>query len=510
MIILSSTYKNYIVTADEMKFLEKACIEKLGISELTLMERAAKATKKVLLLKYPLAKSFYICCGVGGNAGDGFALARLLHADGYKVRVFIFCDKKEYKGDTLKNFEQLSDRNIETINIKNVGQLEFYDEPDVFIDALFGIGLNRKIEGIYFSVIEHLNKSKTPVLSIDVPSGLDASTGDVLGISVQADCTVTFNYAKRGHYIGFGRVYCGELYIEQIWSDELEELNAIKTYILNKNAIAHFIQKREYNMHKASFGRVGVIAGSLGMVGAAVHSAMAAYECGCGLVSIFADKEVAIVCQILAPDIMVYVNKFGPETLDVLAKEALNDFLQDKDVLVLGPGLSKSRYAHEICLYIINNFDKPIILDADALNIISEYDKVNLQNCILTPHIGEAARLLRCSANEVSQNLFDSAEKIADSTGATVVLKGDKSVTYDTFGYSFINIKGNASLAKGGSGDVLTGIIAALVSRGLKHLDACALGCYILGLSAEKYTENKSENTLSPDKIIRQFENILP
>lgn len=507
---MSSTYKNYIVTADEMKFLEKACIEKLGITGLTLMERAAKATKKVLRLKYPLAKTFYVCCGIGGNAGDGFALARLLQADGLKVKVFIFGDKNEYVGDSLKNFEQLSECNIEAIKIKTAGQMEFYDEPDVYIDALFGIGLNRKIEGIYYNVIEQLNKSDAPILSIDIPSGLDATTGEILGISVKADCTVTFNYAKRGHYLKEGRMYTGELHIEPIWSDELEELNEIKTYILNKYAISHLIEKRENDMHKATFGRVGVIAGSLGMVGAALHSAMAAYECGCGLVSIFADKDVALVCQTLAPDIMVYVNKYGPETLDLLAKEALNDFLKDKDVLVLGPGLSKSKYAHEICLYIINNFDKPIILDADALNIISQYDKADLKNCILTPHIGEAARLLRCGANEVSQNLFESAKKMSDLTEATVVIKGNISVTYDTDGYSYINTKGNASLAKGGSGDVLSGIIAALVSRGLKHIDACTLGCYILGLSAEKYTENKSENTLSPEKIIKQFENILP
>ncbi len=507
---MSSEYRDYVVTAREMKLLEMECIEQQGIASIALMERAAKAAKKVLLDRYSQARVFYVCCGTGGNAGDGFALARLLLSDGYKVKVFIFNEVDSYDGDPRRNLDALIDLGLEPIYIKKSSQIDYYDIPDVYIDALFGIGLSREIVGVYTKVISYLNSSSVPIFSLDIASGLDATTGDIQGVCIKADCTVTFAYAKRGHYLKNGRKYTGQLYIEPIWHENLDKLSDINTYMLNNNAIGALIEKRELDMHKASFGRIGVIAGSLGMVGAAVHSAKAAYECGCGLVTLFADKDVANIAQTLAPNIIVYINEHGPDTFNENVQAKLDEFLKDKDVVILGPGLSTSEYSRKLCSYVQKAFKKPMIVDADALNALAINDITEGSNCILTPHPGEASRILECSTEEVLSEPIESARNISNSTKAVTVLKGNTSIILSAEGITYLNIAGNPALAKGGSGDVLSGIIAAFAARGIAKEKAAALGCFVLGLCAERYTENKSENSLSPEKIIDQLEYILP
>lgn len=507
---MNDKYRDHVLTAREMKLLEEEYMEKYGVKSITLMEQAAKAVRNVINKQYPNADTFYICCGIGVNAGDGFALARLLHNDGHNVKVFALSDLENYKDDTRQNLNELKKLDVETIHIRNANQIDYYERPDVYIDALFGIGLNREVTDIYYSAVSYLNSSGVPVVSIDVPSGLDATTGSIQGISIKADCTVTFAYAKRGHFLKRGREYTGKLFVEKIWNEDIPLLNSMDTYMLNENAIRVLLDKRRYDMHKATFGRIGVIAGTLGMVGAAIHSAKAAYECGCGLVTLFADRDVAMISQILAPNIMVRVNESGSETFNEDVENELNKFMSDKDVIVIGPGLSGSDFAKKICVYIQQTFNKPLVMDADALKAFALAGSFDATNCILTPHPGEAARLLACETDKILNEPVESARNIAESTKAVTVLKGHTSIVMNSQGRMYINIKGNPALAKGGSGDVLTGIIAAFAARGIANEKAAALGCYVLGAAADKYIETKSENTLSPEKIIKQLEFILP
>lgn len=449
----------YVVTAEEMRRYDTNTIERIGVPGMVLMERAALAARdaviKVCKSKEMLSNncSVLVMAGTGNNGGDGLALARLL-AEG-TFRVTVWC-----VGDNTKASEQwLQQRKI----------LEFYDvcfcdvapedEYTILIDALFGVGLSREITGVYKQAIETFNNLHGYKIALDVPSGICSDSGKRLGDAVQANETVTFAFAKRGLYLQPGCECSGKLTIADIGIDEhafMEE--PPEMFCLDDPK--QWLPKRDVWGNKGTFGKVLLIAGSNGMAGAAVLAARAAYRSGAGMVKVLTDESNREILQTSVPEAM-----YG--TYDELA-----DSLKWANVIAIGPGIGKSKEAEGCLEKVIKSSNKPLLIDADGLNLLAENKSLvktlSIQNdraVVLTPHVGELARLTGLSITCLKDNLWEYGLKLSEQLHAIVVAKDARTYVCEENEPVYINIYGNNGMATAGSGDVLAGVIAGLMGQ---------------------------------------------
>ncbi len=470
-----------LYTTEEIRQLESLSLQK-GISETTLMETAGAASFEVIRANYPLIKTMIVCCGPGNNGGDGYVVARLAQEWGIDVCLYYLSDPAQLTGAAKEAADKYS-KDIKAYQEKT----KFV--ADVLVDALFGTGLQREVNGLFKQCIDNMNQSQIPIVALDVPSGLNADCGKVYGTAIKAQHTVTFIGEKRGLYTGIAANYCGKIHCHDlhISTDVFEQCPA-KAEHLEWNKDNPYLAPRDKASHKGQYGHTLVIGGDYGMAGAARLCAEAAARVGSGLTSVATHIEHIAANVAARPEIMCH-GLHEPEALRALIKKAT--------VLAIGPGLGQSDWSNAL-FKIAMAAELPMVVDADGLNLLAHHP-LQRDRWILTPHPGEAARLLQGSVADVQNDRFGAASAIQDQYGGICVLKGVGTVIALP-GESFaISNYGNPGMASGGMGDVLTGVLAGLLAQGIPLQEAAKLGVVVHGLAADKAALQGERGLLAQD-----------
>lgn len=495
------------LTPKQMRELDAYMIGEVKIPSLLLMENAAMGIfEAVRELAGPCA--VHVFCGVGNNGGDGFAVARILLTHGYDAYVFVLGDLSGLTEDAAKNYEMFEKMPGRCIQISDIEDYKGSGapRPAIIIDAIFGTGLAREVSGIYRDVIEMVNRSGAYVISADIPSGIDGGTGQALGCAVKADITVTFQYPKIGHFLFPGRDYAGRLKIVKIGVDDGAE-HILKGFVTVYESDGAGLQlgKRAQNTNKGDFGRLLIIAGSYGMAGAAVLCAKAAVRAGAGLTTVASCHEVVDILQASVPEATC---KAITSEQGVLVHHSIFDIeraIKGKTALAAGPGLSLGNDMRAIVEHIIQNHNIIKVLDADAINAIAGHADVLLEKegqIILTPHPKEFAGLIDGSLKSVLENPIHHAREFAKKYGVVLVLKGATTVIANERGDITLVCAGSPGMSKGGSGDVLTGIIAGMAAQGKTAYDAALYGVYISAAAGEMAAGECGEYAMSASDSI--------
>jgi hydroxyethylthiazole kinase-like uncharacterized protein yjeF len=505
----------YALNSKKMKKIDDYTSEVIKIPSLVLMERAAYEVAAVIESKIQKSDRILAICGMGNNGGDGIAAGRILYLKGYTVAILFIGDSEKATEQTklqLKIAENLG------IPIENNNKLGEYN---IIIDAIFGIGLTREVTGIYADIIKEINQNDNMVFAVDIPSGISADDGSIKNTAVKADYTITFGWQKQGLLRYPGAEYAGDITVADIGFPE-KALQQVKpdTFYYDSEDLKR-LPIRKNNGHKGTFGKVLVIAGSKGMGGAAYLSAKAAYKTGAGLVKVLTDAENRLILQTLLPEALfaAYNHTDGQKKLPA----ELMQMLEWATVIVIGPGLGQSQPALDILKTVIMKAQVPVIIDADGINLLAkELDQVSSETesrlnqlskmlkdeTILTPHLMEFSRLLNKPVEELGNNLIDTAGECSYNNKLIYTVKDARTVIAHQ-GQRYINRSGNHGMATGGSGDVLTGIIAALVAQGLKPYDAACLGVYIHGLAGDFAAKEKGSYSIIASDILDSIEDIM-
>lgn len=476
-----------------MKEVDRYSIEEIGIPSLVLMEKAAGEVAQLLSEITDKEEAILAVCGMGNNGGDAVAAARILYEKG-KNAALCLIGREERATEEMKRQLQIA-RNCGV----PVRGKEALDEYTIIIDGLFGIGLSREIEGEYREIIEKINAGNHRVIAVDVPSGIHADNGRIMGAAIRAEKTVTFGYGKPGLYLYPGCEYAGELYVRDIgFSRKSLEQVEPDCFLYDKEDLRLLPRRRAYS-NKGSYGKLLIIGGAEGMAGACILAAKAALRSGAGLVKILAAKENRGIVQASLPEAM-----FAPW-------EAVDEEILWADAVVLGPGLSQSEKSQELFSLLWEKQEIPLVLDADGLNLLAKLggmDYSKRSNVILTPHLKEMERLSEISTEEIRETLIETAKHYG-RRNSVLVLKDARSVVSDGERV-YLNVSGNHALAKGGSGDVLSGIIGGLLVQGAKLFEAASLGVYVHGLAAEHFVERSSGYSLLAGELTEELRWILP
>lgn len=481
-----------LYTAAQVRELDRLAIEERGIPSLTLMERAGADALDALTGRYAGARNLVVLCGGGNNAGDGYVLARLARQAGLEVRVIALVEPDRLKGDAAASAQKyLRTGNVETaLSIKSA---------DIIIDALLGSGLNRPVEGVFAGAIETVNGSAVPVLSLDIPSGLNADTGVRLGSAVRADATITFIGLKRGLFTAEGPEFCGEILFSDLGTPaDIHASVGAEVRLTRHEDVMRNLPPRPRHAHKGRYGHVLVIGGDYGYQGAAILAGSAAARAGAGLVTVATRPEHARTIPLFRPELM---------TAAVTAARDLDPLLDRVSVVAIGPGLGQSDWAISLFAGVLQT-RLPLVVDADALNLLAHEHQYR-ENWVLTPHPGEAARLLGATSSEVQTDRFAAVTSLRDRFGGTVALKGAGSLVAGAPGPVRVNRTGNPGMAGGGMGDVLTGVIAGLVAQGMEPGAATVAGVYLHGHAADQCAAGGERGLLAGDllPVIRSLVN---
>lgn len=468
----------YVVTPAEMAALDAHTIREIGVPGAVLMERAALAVAEHVRKRWPWPPVL-VACGPGNNGGDGLAAARILRLWGVDVKCF--APHTSYKGDALIQYNAARNVGVPFFNTME----QFVQEAahaGVIVDALFGTGVKEDLGGIWSEFVNVINSAGKPVLAVDIPSGIDGETGKVRGAAVKATGTVTFQYAKAGHCLYPGREHTGALTIADIGIVENRALFAPRLVLEPQDAA---FPARVANTHKGSYGHVLVIAGSMGMLGAGALAARAAVRGGAGLVTWVVPQSLAIPASSLVTEAMICPVPDGGGRLAQISAQAVRDALIGKTAVVIGPGLSRNPDTVELIRNILHTIDIPMVVDADALFAVSGYPALLPKTgLVLTPHPGEMARLLGCGIGEVEGDRTGAVGRCAGQYGGTAVLKGATTLIAGNGELAF-NLTGNAGMATGGSGDVLAGLMGALLAQGFSAFEAACKACWLHGRAGD-------------------------
>lgn len=493
----------YLVTGGQMKAIDQYTIQTIGIPSVVLMERAAAAVADAVEQEAAAGNcSIWAVCGTGNNGADGIAAARILHNKGYQVTVIL-------AGDQSRGTEEfyLQKRIAENLKMQLVEWKDFLPgRCHILIDAVFGVGLTRTVEGEYREVLEMMNQAEAgSVVAVDMPSGIHSDNGQVMGTAVKADVTVTFGYQKLGSALYPGRSYCGEVRICDIGFPpvSMEHVGAAAcTY--DQDDLKRIPGRPAYS-NKGTFGKVLVAAGCADMSGAAYLCGLTAYRMGAGLVKIMTVEENRQILQTLIPEAILasYDSRMAQEN-----PERFHEMVEREcawaDVVVLGPGIGRGDHTKLLVQEFMMNAYVPMVIDADGLNTIAAYPELTqyfTENIIITPHLGEMARLTGCPVSEIQQKLVETAVDYSAQYGIQCVLKDAATVVTGRDNQCYINSSGNSSMAKAGSGDVLAGTIAGLLALGEEIWDAAALGVYVHGVAGDRIRSRKGPHGLLASEL---------
>jgi hydroxyethylthiazole kinase-like uncharacterized protein yjeF len=494
-----------VAKVEEMKDMDRRATEEFGISQDLLMENAGQAVQSVMLQEIGIKHNkFIVFCGGGNNGGDGLVVARKIHSNGGEAKVFLLDDEAKFRGAAKRNFEIVSRMPIEMLRIKSIDSIipELLD-CDAIVDAIFGTGLVRKVSGVYKDVIELINESHSTVFSVDIPSGVSGDTGEVMGVAVRADYTVTFGLPKLGNMLYPGYEHCGELYVSHIsFPPTLYSSRAMKVAINNPVELP----ERATDTHKGSYGKVLFIAGSSSYLGAPYLSALSFLKAGGGLSYLATPKSISPFIASRGSEIVFSPQKETPSgSIALENKDELLEFSRTVDMVVVGPGLSLAGETQELVRKLVPQIDKPLLIDGDGITAISgALGKMKKREAptILTPHLGEMSRIAKMEISEISKNKIDVLQRTAKELNAIIILKGAHSLVGYPDGTVFINVSGNSGMATAGSGDVLTGTIAAMYGLGLGLEDAVRMGVFMHGFSGDVAAVDKGEDGITAQDIL--------
>lgn len=478
-----------------MKAADQYTIQTLGVPSLELMERAALACVRFFEERHLDLSSACVVCGSGNNGGDGFAVARLLIEKGKKVTAVMAGNPSHATQETRVQMEAFR---------KAGGRISDEYEPNeysIIVDAVFGVGLSRKVEGRYEALIRRMNQAGGVKVAVDIPSGISADTGCVMGCAFRADYTVTFQARKIGLMLSPGREYAGRIVKKEIGISEKPLEEDLKTPAVHtEEEYFRLLPKRPEDSNKGTYGKLLVIAGSRGMCGAAYLNAFAAYTAGAGLVQIYTTEENRPILQQLLPEAVLkpYRN---------FDKEELKELLSWADVVLAGSGMGTGENSRQIIETLIKEGQIPTVVDADGLNLIAKDQEWLLEkkheNYIFTPHMKEMARLTGEEVSKIKEDRLQVLSGYAQSKGLTCVLKDSRTLIQSIGGRPWLNLTGNSAMAKAGAGDVLAGIIAGLLSQGLTCEEAAVLGVYLHGKAGDLAREELGSYSVMARDLIR-------
>jgi len=470
--------------AEQVRAMDRVAIDQLGIPGLFLMKRAGQAAFDCLKEQWPAAKSILVICGAGNNAGDGYVIARLAIESGLAVAVCSLVDPEKLRGDAKLAWQEY---------LQAGGDVELFSEnsfsgKDIVVDAMLGTGLDREVSGGFADAIAKLNQNKIPVLALDIPSGLNADTGVPLGNAVRATQTVTFIGVKQGLYTGESRDYTGSIDFDSLAVPADVFDSQIPAAWLLTDPSSNFT-RRPRSSHKGYFGHLLVVGGDTGFCGAARMAAQAGARIGAGLVSVATRASHAVFLNISQPELMCR----GVESVD-----EMQVLLQKASVIAIGPGLGLNDWGLRIFESVIQE-SKPLVVDADALTLLSQYP-TRKDNWVLTPHPGEAGRLLGTHSVDIQRDRFAAAKAIQSKYGGICVLKGAGTIIHNGETTS-VCPTGNPGMASGGMGDILTGVIAGLVAQGDSIHSAAETGVFVHGQAADIAATDGERGLLASDLL---------
>ncbi len=483
-----------LATADVMREIDRTAIEDYGVPGAVLMENAGAGTAKAILQHWPDVQRVAIIAGSGNNGGDGYVIARHLINNGVEAVTYMPADREKIRGDARINLDVLGKMNTLILDVhseKDIGLFrEALHDYDLVVDAMLGTGLKKDLKGLYRECVEVINAARLPVCAADIPSGLSSDTGKPMGEAVRADMTCTYGLLKIGQVIYPGAEYVGDLVLVDIGlpREVVEQLGG-SNRLLMKEYVAGLLPARLTRSHKGDFGHLLVVAASPGKTGAAAMCADAAVRSGAGLVTAAVPASLNPILEAKLTEAMTLpVADGGSGYITPDAWKDINRALERANALAVGPGLAAESGTRELFFKLLAESDLPTVIDADGLNILAtDVDALKPvgSRVVLTPHPGEMARLLNTSTKEVQADRIGAARGLAERTGAVVLLKGARSIIAAPDGVIAVNPTGNPGMASGGTGDVLTGIIGALLAQGVEPFDAACAGAWIHGRAGD-------------------------
>lgn len=489
----------YLPTGEQMRRADLYTIEEIGVPSMVLMERAALEVVRCMEEEQLDFRKVLVICGSGNNGGDGYAIARLLHLKGHDVTIF-------FAGNSQKRSEENAQQakiaaHYEIPVITNLGTEEY----SVIIDALFGTGLKREVTGHYREVLCSVNQMAGKKVAVDLPSGIHDTTGARMGIAFCADLTVAIAFPKRGLFLQEGNVCAGKILTGDIGISSETFSEGTVTFGYEKQDLFLGFPKRKKNSHKGSYGKVLMIAGSKGMSGAAYLSAKAAYAVGAGLVQIYTHEENRVILQQLLPEVII-------TTYDTFDSEQLEKLIQWADLIGIGCGLGKSDTAERVMQYTLKRALVPCVVDADGINILSKHmEWIEETNAliVLTPHMKEMSRMLQCSVKELIEQRMEKLHAFVERYKVVCVLKDARTLVAKEHQNTYLNLSGNAAMAKAGSGDVLEGVIVGILAQQCEPYTSACLGVFLHGLAGDMARDKKGAYSVLASDLVAEISSVL-
>ena len=476
----------YLPTGEQMRRADLYTIEEIGVPSMVLMERAALEVVRCMEEEQLDFRKVLVVCGSGNNGGDGYAIARLLHLKGHDVTIFFAGNSQKRSEENAQQAKIAAHYEIPVITNLDT------EEYSVIIDALFGTGLKREITGHYREILCSVNQMTGEKVAVDLPSGIHDTTGAQMGIAFCADLTVAIAFPKRG--------LTGDIGIS---SETFSE--GTVTFGYEKQDLFLGFPKRKKNSHKGSYGKVLMIAGGKGMSGAAYLSAKAAYAVGAGLVQIYTHEENRVILQQLLPEAII-------TTYDTFDSEQLEKLIQWADLIGIGCGLGKSDTAERVMQYTLKRALVPCVVDADGINILSkhmEWIEVTNALIVLTPHMKEMSRMLQCSVKELIEQRMERLHAFVERYKVVCVLKDARTLVAKEHRNTYLNLSGNAAMAKAGSGDVLAGVIVGILAQQCEPYTSACLGVFLHGLAGDMARDKKGAYSVLASDLVAEISSVL-
>ena len=489
----------YLPTGEQMRRADLYTIEEIGVPSMVLMERAALEVVRCMEEEQLDFRKVLVVCGSGNNGGDGYAIARLLHLKGHDVTIFFAGNSQKRSEENAQQAKIAAHYEIPVITNLDT------EEYSVIIDALFGTGLKREITGHYREILCSVNQMTGEKVAVDLPSGIHDTTGAQMGIAFCADLTVAIAFPKRGLFLQEGNVCAGKILTGDIGISSETFSEGTVTFGYEKQDLFLGFPKRKKNSHKGSYGKVLMIAGSKGMSGAAYLSAKAAYAVGAGLVQIYTHEENRVILQQLLPEAII-------TTYDTFDSEQLEKLIQWADLIGIGCGLGKSDTAERVMQYTLKRALVPCVVDADGINILSkhmEWIEVTNALIVLTPHMKEMSRMLQCSVKALIEQRMERLHAFVERYKVVCVLKDARTLVAKEHRNTYLNLSGNAAMAKAGSGDVLAGVIVGILAQQCEPYTSACLGVFLHGLAGDMARDKKGAYSVLASDLVAEISSVL-
>ncbi|MDK9710879.1 NAD(P)H-hydrate dehydratase [Acidaminobacter sp.] len=495
----------------QMQQIDRKAIDEYGIPSIVLMENAGKVVVDEIMKMRNEFQKAVIVCGPGNNGGDGFVIARHLFNLNVPVKVFVVGEVSELNHDSMLNYSILKKLEFQIDEIKDDASIlafeRFLRPGNLIVDAIFGTGISRRVEGIYERTIDAINEMAHQVLSVDLPSGIDGNTGHVLGTAIDADKTIALVISKVGNILFPGSDYNGEVIIKGIGvPDVIIEKVGIKYNLITSDIITPLIPHRKRNSHKGDYGKGQIIAGSIGMAGAAILACRAALRSGMGLLKLYIPESLNTLITTSVPEVITV--PMSEVRRGVIGISNFQKIIEDTcwpDVIAIGPGCGVNAEISELIKRLLNESEVPMVIDADGINALSKsLHWLENKKCpvVLTPHVGEMCRLTGLSAEEINEDPIGTAVQFSKTWKTVTVLKGARTVIATPDGEVYVNINGNSGMATAGSGDVLTGVITSMIAQGLDPVGAAVIGVYLHGRAGDLMVAERGEHGLLAGDLV--------